>query len=217
MDETFEGTPPKSARACTFISGTKTAIMLALCALALSACASHHHRGPQRGYGPPGGFERPGGGAFSGDVMAPPVALLFDDYDRDHDRRVTEAELKAGAEASFAEADADKSGSIPALEYQAWAEKALGSKDALPGFLLFDTDMNGSISHDEFVKGLASEFTHLDANKDLVLERSELVAIGASFARGQFGGRGEGGGGGWSRRQGGERRRGGGGGGGDGE
>ena len=202
MDNLIGRTPLRAARPAHFVRHAAAAMVLALCALSLAACATRHH-GPQRG------FERPGGIAFAGQVMVQPIALLFSDYDRDRDRRLTEAELKAGMDASFAEADADKSGTIGALEFQAWAEKALGSKDAMPGFLRFDTDMSSAISRDELVKTLTGEFTRFDANKDSVLERGELVSVSASAAgRGEFRERGEGGD--WSRGGGGGRRRGGG-------
>ncbi|MCP5433555.1 MAG: hypothetical protein H6923_09830 [Alphaproteobacteria bacterium] len=139
-------------------------------ALALAACGSDQEaRGP-RGMRP--GVMQAAVGSF---VYAVPLALVLQENDADGDRRITRAEFDGAVARIFAEADADRSGQIAALEFQTWARAALGSEEAQPGRLEFDTDLDGIISRAELVKGMADEFARLDKDGNGVLDRSELV------------------------------------------
>ena len=48
---------------------------------------------------------------------------------------------------------------------------------------LMDTDQNGKVSRDEFMKFMAAEFDRLDVNKDGELDVKELTALQVRAAR----------------------------------
>lgn len=110
-----------------------------------------------------------------GTVFAQPIALLMVDYDANRDHETSLDEVKAGAAASFIQADADHSGGLRPLEVAAWAQGALGTRnDALTSFS-FDENADGSIDPKEFEDAILGAFKRLDANDDGILKRSELV------------------------------------------
>ena len=110
-------------------------------------------------------------------VVAMPIALLFATMDADKDRAVSFAELDAALEAEWALADSDGNGMATALEFANWSDVSLGSQDTLPNRLSFDRDVSGSVSETEFAEGMAQEFNRLDANKDQILTRAELLFV----------------------------------------
>ena len=62
-----------------------------------------------------------------------------------------------------------------AITFRSWSESALGSTEAVPTFLSFDQNLNGTVSADEFEIGLMREFDRMDENMDDSLSRSEMV------------------------------------------
>ena len=142
---------------------------------ALAACASR----PE----PPSGPRPSESGAF----LAKPIALVFVSFDGDGDRIVTKQELAASNEAEWRSADFNGDSSVTVFELNQWAELALGSAQARPGRLAFDTDGSGTISIHEFQKHLNLEFDQLDSDHDGQLHRADLVRVVSFGGRGQRG------------------------------
>jgi hypothetical protein len=107
--------------------------------------------------------------------MARPVALLFVSMDTNHDLVVTAAELANGIKAEWERADRDHSGALSGFEMSDWCAAVLGDAEASPGRLSLDTDVNGSVTREEFETGLKKEFAILDRNADGRLDRAELL------------------------------------------
>ncbi|HEX7783343.1 MAG TPA: EF-hand domain-containing protein [Sphingobium sp.] len=119
-------------------------------------------------------------------ITTSPVALMVAALDSNGDLRVTRGEFDAGVKRSFEDVAGGKT-EISPIDLDHWAARWLGSSGALPGLLDFDTDGNDRISWSEFAARFAMIFAGFDANNDGVLDRSELISIGA--ARDQGGGR----------------------------
>lgn len=162
------------------MKNTKLISLVALSALALTACAG----GPQKG--PRGGGERGGGDTGFEGYAAKPVALLFAGMDQNDDLTVSGDELISGIDREWERLATAPA--IGALEYGRWATSTLGSADALPSFISFDRDLNGRISELEFDDRLRAEFSDLDKDQNGVLDRAELIFRVTRPSRGQQGG-----------------------------
>ena len=148
--------------------------LVVLAALILLVACAGKPRGP-RGLEGPGGV--PGGDmtALQGAYFARPVALLLTGYDRDGDARITEEELRAGAETEWSRMDRAGDGTVSLIDLSSWAETYLGSATARPGHLSFDENRNNAIEPNEVVALLLREFRAGDKNADGVLSRNELI------------------------------------------
>jgi Ca2+-binding EF-hand superfamily protein len=132
---------------------------------------------------------------------------LLASFNRNADYSIDQSEFSAGRDASFKIADNDGSGSLNMFEIEHWRLNALGSADASPGSMFFDTDFNNIITHLEFDTGLGKLYQSSDKDGDGIIRFSELVRV---TARSQGGGetreqrpsgeRGRGGGGGRKQR-----------------
>ncbi|WP_300379223.1 hypothetical protein [Henriciella sp.] len=153
-------------------------------ALALGACTSS---GPGRRGGPPGGpgdgvsggqrggmDDRRGGASNLSGPLARPVALLFASMDADQDMLVDRSELAMASDRIWDNLSGGDS-AIKPLDLSSWLVAALGSADAQPSSVAFDTNLNGQISRAEFEARLRAEFEKHDSSGDGQLERSELV------------------------------------------
>ncbi len=128
----------------------------------------------------PQGTAQPGATAQPGQVPQPrptdftatPVAVLLAGFDGDRDARVTRAEFDAGVAASFGEGEA-----MSPIAFSNWSVRWLGHQGALPGRFDFDADGDDRISRAEYAAELGRQFARLDANRDEVLDRSELVTV----------------------------------------
>ena len=181
----------------------KRAIISGLALLSAAACAS----GPP---GPPGGGlpegERPGG-MLQEAKIARPIAILFTGFDTNRDLILDKSELEAAIPLEFQRADADRSGILTGFEMADWCRLVLGDKEALPDMRAMDTDLNYTVTLEEFTIALRHEFNRLDKNEDGRLTRAELLmdapqrTMGRDGGQGQNGGRGRpsGGGGGGGR------------------
>lgn len=139
----------------------------------VTGCASRGPGGQGRG-GPPGGgmngrMDMPGG------FVARPITLLFTSMDASNDGILDVGELSAGVATEWSRLVGDGSNSIGAILIADWASEALGSPDALPNRLSFDTDLNSQVSEAEFRIGIEREFNTLDKDKNGLLTRSEMV------------------------------------------
>lgn len=140
---------------------------LAACCL-VAGCASGQPEGaPRRG--------PPGGGMLQESKVARPVALLFTGMDANHDFIVTLDELDAAINGEFARSDVDGSGVVTGFEMLDWDKTALGDGEALPDLRAMDTDMNYTVTPQEFAVGLRHEFERLDKDGDKMLTRAELL------------------------------------------
>lgn len=152
----------------------RAVLLLATASLAVAGCASQG-RGPGRG-GPPGSM---GGGAARIDMpegyVARPIALVFTAMERDGNGYISRTEAEDGVLREWRNATHDRGDNLSPSEYNAWAATALGSPDALPSRLSFDTDLDGVISEAEFLSGFRHEFDMLDKNEDDRLSRLEMV------------------------------------------
>lgn len=129
--------------------------------LGLAACAGG--RPP-----PPNGLASP---AASRVVAA--EALLFIDFDANHDRRIDQAELTRGVDAGWTELAGDAA-TVGPVDLRNWLERALGSDEFDFNPVFFDENLDGRVSRAEFATILTRRFGALDGDKDGVLARAEL-------------------------------------------
>lgn len=109
---------------------------------------------------------------------------MFLEFDTDHDRVVSSAELRAGLETAWAQAS--KGGaSIGHIDLRSWLVGVLGSDEFDFGPVGFDTNLDSVITKAEFAAALTQRFTLLDTDKNGSLSRSELVRRVESLGRGQ--------------------------------
>ena len=109
-----------------------------------------------------------------GSISVEPVGMMIAAFDGDADGRVTRAEFDAGVAGTFA---GEGQGSMGLLDLAAWAQRWLGSQGAVPGQYDFDRDGDDRISRAEYGAEFDKLFARFDANKDRVLDRSELIRI----------------------------------------
>lgn len=138
----------------------------------LTACASGPDRRSSDRDGPVGA-----------QVIAQPISLYFAGLDSNQDKRVTRAELTAGLDQDWQRFDRPPS----AVPFSNWALSAFGSKTARPSFISFDTDLDGTVTEDEFVARLTDAFDRLDQDDDGVLTREELITVMERSRRNQRG------------------------------
>lgn len=110
-------------------------------------------------------------------MWVPAMALVLSAYDTDGDGKITRAEAQAGAKADFDRADENHSGFLSELEFQDWAQAALGTREPVPGRLSYDRDFNGEITEQEFVAALMAEFDRMNRTGDGVLTRAQMVDV----------------------------------------
>lgn len=155
------------------MQGLRTLISGAALA-SLAACASGPPGPP--GGGPPGGADgRPGGASLQEAKIARPVAILFAGFDTNHDLLLDKAELEAAIPLEFERADVDRSGVLTGFEMADWCRLVLGDKEALPDMRAMDTDINYTVTPDEFAAALRHEFGRMDKNEDGRITRAELL------------------------------------------
>jgi EF hand len=140
-----------------------------------------------------GGPQRPSpqvGGAPAASRVVAPEALLFLDFDADHDRRIERAEVQRGIDAAWA--DLAKGGAtIGQIALRDWLDRALGTDEFDFNPVFFDSNLDGRIDKAEFANGLNSRFTALDRDNDGVLTRAELSHRTLAPERGRAGGEGQ--------------------------
>jgi hypothetical protein len=144
-------------------------LAMLLAAVALSACAT----------GPRGG---PGERQEAAAETVVPEALIFLEFDANRDRVITDAELRAGLDADWAQASKGAA-SIGHIELREWLVTVLGSDAFDFGPVGFDTNYDATVTKAEFTNAFSNRFANLDANKDGSLSRKELVrqSLGRGF------------------------------------
>jgi hypothetical protein len=93
-------------------------------------------------------------GRSEGVRIVRPGALLIASFDRDGDGLVTAAELSDGAGRSFAFADRNSDGVLGGFEQSDWAAAVGAAEDVLSNPMLFDTDLDRSVTREEFLAGV---------------------------------------------------------------
>jgi hypothetical protein len=130
------------------------------CAAALTACAS-------------------GGGVRSEPVRAlmSSDVMVFVGFDADGDLSVSEAEVTAGLTREFTRADSNADGQLQPIEFQNWANVALGGGNIGPFRLDFDRNVDNTITREEFDAEFRARMEDYDSNEDGVLTRPEFVRL----------------------------------------
>lgn len=108
-------------------------------------------------------------------IVAEPVALLLTGFDRDDDARVTRAETTAGLAAITS--GGEWASGIGYIAYADWSARWLGDRNGVPTPFDVDRDGNGRVTAAELSDRVAAIFDRLDADKDGVLTRAELLTI----------------------------------------
>lgn len=93
-------------------------------------------------------------GRSEGVRLVRPGALLFASFDRNADARVTRQEVADGAAASFALADRNADGVVSGFEQSDWSVRVGAQNDVLSNPMLFDVDLDRSVTPAEFTAGL---------------------------------------------------------------
>ena len=114
-------------------------------------------------------------------LVVEPVAMMIASCDADGDARVSRDELHRCLAKSFASVDTAKTGAIGYIAFADWAEKWLGDRTALPSPFETDADGDNRITLAELDAKFDAVFARLDANKDGVLTRAELLTIRANI------------------------------------
>lgn len=104
-------------------------------------------------------------------------ALVFVSFDADGDLQITEAELTAGLAHEFTRADTSGDGQLQPIEFQNWANTALGGGHIGPFRLDFDRNVDNVITREEFENEFRARFREYDSDEDGVVTRPELVRL----------------------------------------
>jgi hypothetical protein len=102
-------------------------------------------------------------------------ALLLVGFDADGDLATTDAEIAAGLAREFARADINGDGTLAPIEFQNWANAALGGSQLGPYRLDFDRNVDNSITRAEFDAEITARADIYDADGDGRLVRQEFV------------------------------------------
>jgi len=106
-----------------------------------------------------------------------PAALLFATFDKDANYNISRQEAALGATDAFGRADKNNNGKVSLFELEDWRAAALGSMDALPGNLNFDTDYDNQVSKGEFETALMDLFERHDQDGNGSVKHGELMRI----------------------------------------
>lgn len=83
-----------------------------------------------------------------------PGALLFASFDENKDGIVIASEIETGAAKAFDFADTDADGFLGGFEQGAWATAVGGAHGVLSNTMLFDADLDRSVTKTEFIAGI---------------------------------------------------------------
>jgi hypothetical protein len=122
---------------------------------------------------------------------AEPVSLLLVGFDENADGAVDTQEIETGIAEAWIQADADGSGFVAPLEYNAWSRVWMGTDDARPGHLSLDRNLDQSITAEEFRVGFLEAVRRYDKDADGRVTRAELLQyVSRPMRRGGGGGPG---------------------------
>ena len=142
---------------------TKTIVTVAAIAAAGSialAGASLAERGSGGRHGGPGGF-------------GPRAMTMFEDFDRDKDGKLTQAEIDGGRQSRMAEFDGDKDGRLTLAEFQElWMDHM--HERMVDQFQRLDADGDAIVTDAEFQAPMAYVVARADRNGDGVLSFDDM-------------------------------------------
>ncbi len=120
-----------------------------------------------------------GGGPRSEPVRAllSADAMVFVSFDANNDLVVSEEELTAGLTREFARADTNGDGQLQPIEFQNWANVALGGGQIGPFRLDFDRNVDNVITREEFENEFRARFRDYDSDENGSVSRPELVRL----------------------------------------
>jgi hypothetical protein len=104
-------------------------------------------------------------------------AMLFVSFDADGNLSTSMEEIEAGLNREFARADANTDNALTPIEFQNWANQALGGGQLGPYRLDFDRNVDNSITREEFDAELRARANEYDENQDRSVARSEMVRL----------------------------------------
>ena len=139
----------------------------------LAACTSAPRSGP------PGGDRDSGSRARQVHLQglsAPPAALLLVSMDTDRDHYVSRQELDAGIDHEWQLLAGPNEVRQSAVRMSNWSAETLGDINALPSPIAFDSNLDGTITDQEFRVRLTDTFDQMDKDHDGALSRAELLA-----------------------------------------
>jgi Ca2+-binding EF-hand superfamily protein len=102
-------------------------------------------------------------------------AFVILSADTDGDLITSRAELDGVLPTLFAAADADASGALSPLEFQAFAARYMGGELLGPFRLEFDRNVDNTITLEEFTAAFVARFDRYDGDEDATVSRVELV------------------------------------------
>jgi hypothetical protein len=101
--------------------------------------------------------------------------MMFVSFDADADLTISAVEIEAGMVSEFARADANRDASLQPIEFQAWANAALGGGQMGPYRLDFDRNVDNIITRQEFDTEMRARVSDYDADENGALTRLEFV------------------------------------------
>lgn len=104
-------------------------------------------------------------------------ALLFVSFDSDGNLSTSAAEVDAGIAREFSRADANSDGQLQPIEFQNWANTALGGGQLGPYRLDFDRNVDNVITREEFEAEIRGRMRDYDEDESGDLRRSELIRL----------------------------------------
>ena len=104
-------------------------------------------------------------------------ALLLVSFDADGDLNTTMAEVETGLSREFARADVNADGALTPIEFQNWANVALGGGQMGPYRLDFDRNVDNSITREEFDAELRARARDYDQDQNDAVSRTEMVRL----------------------------------------
>ena len=140
--------------------------------LLLQACASAPQKNHKGQSAPPAFDENQ-----SLITIVKPASLLITSFNRNHDYVIDRAEFTAGQDQAFQSADSNHDGRLNLFEMENWRLSALGSKDAAPMSMYFDTDFNQVVTKKEFYTAFDALFETSDKDGNNAIAFAELVRI----------------------------------------
>lgn len=110
-------------------------------------------------------------------TLLAPAGLLIASFDANGDYQIDTPEFAKGQATTFARIDKDDNNRLTLIEIESWREAALGSKDARPSAMYFESNFDQVISKVEFDFAFKDLFTRADKDDDGIVKFGELIQV----------------------------------------
>lgn len=110
-------------------------------------------------------------------TLLSPAGLLLASFDANGDYQIDTTEFAKGQATTFARIDKDKNNRLTLIEIEGWREAALGSKDARPSAMYFESNFDQVISKVEFDFAFKDIFTRVDKDEDGIVKFGDLIRV----------------------------------------